>query len=129
MSKIFKVSFKEKKKKGKAIQELFSSIEFYRSEGRSLRVIYDAFVESNLWSQGWSSFTHDYYQHRRHINKASSLKKKSLKNDEKESESAITPAIDIPKVTAMTDTKAENKELTLAERRAIASEVFKQKLG
>jgi hypothetical protein len=129
MSKIFKVSFKEKNKKGKTIQELFSSIEFYRSEKRSLRAIYNAFVESNLWSKSWSSFTHDYYQHCRLINKASLLKKKSLRSDEKESDSIITPAFDIPKVTAMTDAKTENKGLTLAERRAIASEVFKQKLG
>jgi tellurite resistance protein len=129
MSKIFKVSFKEKNQKGKTIQELFSSIEFYRSEKRSLRAIYDAFVESSLWSKSWSSFTHEYYQHCRLIDKASLLKKKSLKSDKRESESVITPALDVAKITAMTDAKTENKELTLADRRAIASELFKQKLG
>jgi hypothetical protein len=129
MSKIFKVSFEEKNKKGKTIQELFDSIEFYRSQRRSLRAIYDAFVESNLWSKSLSSFYQEYYQHCRLINKESSLKKKSSRSNEKESESAIPPVIDIPKVAAMNDAKTENKELTLAERRVIASEVFKQKLG
>jgi hypothetical protein len=129
MSKIFEVSFQEKNKKGKTIQELFNSIELYRGEGRSLRAIYDAFVEFNLWSKSWSSFTHGYYQHRCLINKPSSLKEKSLRSDEKDIDSTTTPAICVPKATAMNDTKSETKELTLADRRAIASEVFRQKLG
>jgi hypothetical protein len=129
MSKIFKVSFEDKNKKGKTIQELFNSIEFYRSEKRSLRAIYDAFVDSNLWGKSWSSFRQSYYQHYHLVNKTSLLKKKSLRSEEKESESAIPPLIDISKVTATNDAKTENKELTLAERRAIASDVFRQKLG
>jgi hypothetical protein len=129
MSKIFKVSFKGKNKKGETIQALFNSIELYRGEGRSLKAIYDAFVESNLWIKSWSSFSHGYYQHCRSINKTSSLRRKSLGSNAKKSKSAITPMIDIAEATAMNDIKTENRELTLAERRAIASELFKQKLG
>ena len=65
MSKIYKVDFGSTEKETKTISELFDSIQFYRSEGRSISAIHAALCRFGLWQKSLSSFANEYYQYRR----------------------------------------------------------------
>ena len=150
MSKIFKVKFKPKKKEGKTIEELFDSIELYRSEGKSVLAIYNAFVASNLWVKSHSTFARAYYKHRRSISPTSIASRvKSLRKegsisqlfddvdaDTLEAEEAAADVVeteetdaDIAETEKANDVSLIRKDLTLEEKRSIAADIFKQRLN
>ena len=73
MSKIIELSF-EDDNRNTSIADLFESIEFYRSQGRSLSAIYSALKKKKVWTQSESTFAHQYYQYRRQHTKADPIR-------------------------------------------------------
>ncbi|PZO22644.1 MAG: hypothetical protein DCF25_02450 [Leptolyngbya foveolarum] len=134
MGKIYKVDFGEEEQKTKTIQELFESIQFYRSEGKTIRSIHAALERSGLWKKSLSSFLKDYYQHcnsekgARTKGSKSTVSLQSAPTDSKQNSTANSlqeknieskPQIDI-----RTGIKPD---MTLEEKRAISAQIFKRK--
>lgn len=133
MDEIYKVEFDAKEQKGKTIQELFASIQFYRSEGKSLPSIYAAFKRSGLWSNSFSSFSKNYYQH---CNSEKSAKTKRSKSTvslqsapigNKQNSTANSPSVKNTESEPQPDSRTGIRpDMTLEEKRAISAQLFKR---
>ncbi|MFK8185187.1 MAG: hypothetical protein AB8B99_17585 [Phormidesmis sp.] len=135
MSKIYKVDFEDKNRKTKTISELFESIQFYRSQGKSLSSIHAAFKRAGLWKKSLSSFLSDYYQCRRSLKgsdiagsrAATKLGSASSQKVESVAPSAASPIVSHDQDKAQIDSRTGIKsEMTLEERREISARLFKQ---
>lgn len=138
MGKIYEADFADKNKKTKTISELFESIEFYRSQGRSVSEIHAAFCRSELWEKSQSSFAHECYQYRRQQAQADAGDSQSAKPQSRgyfKSRSSADPELpDSSPSDAKTKSApaVDNRTgirpgLTLAEKREISVKLFEQK--
>ena len=133
MSKIYEADFESKEQKGKTIQDLFESIQLYRSQGKSLPSIHAAFQRSGLWNKSRSSFLKSYYQYRNLkkkvkaevVQSADSLPCACSQNEE-------SSTVEIPSLSSedkgLIDTRTGIKpDMTLAEKREISARLFRQR--
>ena len=122
MGKIYEVDFEDKETKTKTIQELFESIQLYRSEGKTLPSICAAFQRAGLWQKTFNTFLREYYRHRKLIQQADP--KRSASNATSRQATSADKKTDKPQTDSRTGITAN---MTLAERRAFSAEVFRQK--
>ena len=134
MGKIYEVDFEDENLKTKTIQELFESIQLYRSEGKTLPSIHTAFQRAGLWQKAFNTFLREYYRHRkltqqtdskRSVSKATSRKTVSASKDKA---TASRLSADTKKDKPQTDNRTGmTADMTLAERRAFSAEMFRQR--
>ena len=118
MSKIYKVDFGSKEKETKTISELFDSIQFYRSEGRSISAIHAALCRFGLWQKSLSSFANEYYQHRRQqqlLDPDDSQPAKSQQRSHFKSQSTANSGLSTPPSDSSKDEPSPNRNCSTAQ--------------
>lgn len=133
MGKIYKADFGDEEQKTKTIQELFESIQLYRSQGKSLPSIHAAFQRSGLWNKSRSSFLKSYYQYRNSEKKSNSEVARSATSSQHVStQCEDSSTVDAPSLSTEVKTQGDTRtgikpDMTLEEKREISARLFKQR--